>query len=102
MIRTASVKVMRSYDYCHFEVVLSADIYPVLPYEGALEQIDDLRKEAARLADKAVHQYKQAKAWREDLWSREDAKRRAEIAMKIVREVPESEWTPEQKATDKA
>jgi len=47
----ASVRVMRSHDYCHFEVSLSADDLE------DLKAVDDLRKAAARLADKAVAQY---------------------------------------------
>lgn len=55
-IQVASVKVMRSHDYCHFEVSLaSADA-------ATPELVDELRKTAARLADKAVAQYKTAKA----------------------------------------
>lgn len=53
-----SVKVMRSFDYCHFEICLGDS-------EAAADDIaraDELRKEAARLADKAVRQYKIAKA----------------------------------------
>lgn len=55
VLASASVKVMRSYDYCHFEVNLGVS-GPV-----ALEEVDALRKAAARLADKAVAQYKIAK-----------------------------------------
>jgi hypothetical protein len=47
----ASVKVMRSYDYCHFEVCLSLD------KEMTLGEINNMRKDAARLADEAVRQY---------------------------------------------
>ncbi len=50
----ASVKVMRSYDYCHFEVALSTQC-------STMGGIDDLRKDAARLVDKAVAQYITAK-----------------------------------------
>lgn len=51
----ASVKVMRSYDYCHFEVSLSID-------DAATDaDVDELRKRAARLVDKAVRQYVLAK-----------------------------------------
>lgn len=55
ILNGASVKVMRSYDYCHFEVVLSTTIVITL------QDVDEMRKEAARLADKAVAQYKIAK-----------------------------------------
>lgn len=91
-INNASVKVMRSFDYCHFEVCLSSDsiISDV--------EIDELRKEAAKLADKAVEQYKAMKANIElldsDTWKLDQLKRRAEEAEAN----PESERTPEQKA----
>ncbi|OGF05224.1 MAG: hypothetical protein A2W00_04565 [Candidatus Eisenbacteria bacterium RBG_16_71_46] len=52
---TATVKIMRSYDYCHFEVQLGSD------ENLTLEEINDLRKQAALLVDEAVRQYKIAK-----------------------------------------
>jgi hypothetical protein len=51
----ASAKVMRSYDYCHFEITLGSDELM------NLDQVDDLRKHAAVLVDEAVRQYKKAK-----------------------------------------
>jgi hypothetical protein len=51
-IQSASVKVMRSHDYCHFEVSLSSSEATTPAH------VDELRKEAARLADKAVAQYR--------------------------------------------
>lgn len=56
-LTTASVKVMRSYDYCHFEVNLG------ISNEEGLEvkEVDDLRKTCQRLVDKAVGQYQKAK-----------------------------------------
>lgn len=59
-ITTASVKVMRSFDYCHFEIILGV-IEPDGFGEDGDSIIDDLRKRAARMADKAVEQYKVAK-----------------------------------------
>lgn len=58
MIKEASVKVMLSYDYSHFEVSMS-----VCAEEGVLtlKDIDEARKDCQRLADKAVSQYKTAK-----------------------------------------
>ncbi len=85
----ASVKVMNSYDYCHFEVVLSA--------EGVnLEDVDSLRKDAQRLVDKAIGQYKIAKRVAMiDRTPDVELERRA----KAIREnYPQSEWTPEQQA----
>jgi len=52
----ASVKVMLWHDYCHFEVSKSTD-QPVTDAE-----IDEMRKDCMRLADKAIAQYKTAKS----------------------------------------
>ena len=49
------VKVMLSYDYNHFEVCLSVD------ENATLKEINERRKEAQRLCDEAVRQYKIAK-----------------------------------------
>lgn len=50
----ANVKVMLSYDYNHFEVLLAEDCED-------LKAINELRKSAQRLADEAVRQYRIAK-----------------------------------------
>ncbi|MGN6438509.1 MAG: hypothetical protein ACTHMM_18340 [Agriterribacter sp.] len=58
IIKSASVKVMRSYDYSHFEASMSLEndngISP--------QEMDDARKTCQRLTDKAVGQYQVAKA----------------------------------------
>lgn len=85
-ITSASVRVMRSYDYNHFEVTLNGDVH-------SLADVDRLRKEAARLADKAVQQFQIAKASRErrdrirDIWR-----------LKEAHNTPENERTPTEKA----
>lgn len=56
-IKAASVKVMLSYDYSHFEASMSVENDNGL----SLEEIDSARKNCQRLADKAVSQYKTAK-----------------------------------------
>lgn len=58
MIKSASVKIMLSYDYSHFETSMS------LEDENGItkEDIDNARKDCQRLCDKAVAQYKIAKA----------------------------------------
>lgn len=86
-IQAASVKVMRSHDYCHFEVCLSSS------GASTLEGVDALRKEAARLADKAVEQYKAAKAAAALL-----DKMRSKHELRWAEQTPESERTPTQKA----
>lgn len=93
----ASVKIMRSYNYCHFETCLSSD------EDMTLEQVDQMRKEAARLTDKAVEQYKQAREF-EDRRSGYSYHHRIQELEKEVAEfanVPENERTPEMKAKAK-
>ena len=57
-IKNASVKVMLSYDYSHFEASMSVENDNGL----TVKEIDAARKDCQRLADKAVAQYKTAKA----------------------------------------
>lgn len=57
-IKNASVKVMLSYDYSHFEASMSIENDNGLE----LHEIDNARKMCQRLADKAVSQYKTAKS----------------------------------------
>lgn len=92
----ASVKIMLSYNYCHFEIALSDETVKTFA------EIDGLRKDAQRLADKAVHQYQVAKREASNMIYG-GRKTEVEKAAKIVREnFPKSEWTPEQKAVLKA
>lgn len=56
-IKTASVKVMLSYDYSHFEASMTLENDNGL----STQEIDTARKDCQRLADKAVGQYKTAK-----------------------------------------
>lgn len=94
----ASVKIMCSYDYCHFEICLGSD------KEMTLTQVDDMRKDAQRLVDKAVKQYKIAKREEQkkiNIFGHTEASSFAE-ARNITKNIPGSEWTPEQKATIKA
>lgn len=99
-IKFASVKVMRSYDYCHFEINLSSE-YEV--GEIFTSQVDELRKEAARLADKAVEQYKLAKR-ASDRQLASDGKEiiRLKQLAGIIEGTPEYERTPEEKSILKA
>jgi len=52
---SASVKIMLSFDYCHFEIMKGTD------EELTNEQINKMRKDVQRLADEAVRQYRKAK-----------------------------------------
>lgn len=93
----ASVKIMRSYDYNHFEVSLSSD------EDMTLEQIDVMRKEAARLVDKAVTQYQLMKKYhsaKANAKMRDDKQLRHDRSLAI--KTPESERTESEKAVIKA
>lgn len=98
-ITNASVKVMRSHDYCHFEVNLSASIECPPDSPEWFQQVDAMRKNAARLADKAVEQYKIAKR---NLQSAEHTLQTLEYAADCAERTPEEVRTPEQKAAIKA
>src|ERR1035437_1439724 len=57
-IKSASVKIMLSYDYSHFETCMSLE-----NEEGVTKQdIDNARKDCQRLCDKAISQYKIARS----------------------------------------
>lgn len=90
---------MRSYDYCHFEVSLSM-VESGNPTFTAIttQDVDKLRKEAARLADKAVAQYKVAKAEALKL----PKLMNDEWKISQIREKSDTERTPEEKARLKA
>lgn len=57
-IKNASVKVMLSYDYSHFEASMALENEDGL----TIQEVDEARKKCQRLADKAVAQYKKAKS----------------------------------------
>lgn len=93
---TASVKIMLSYDYNHFEIAMSTDEIQ------DIKLINEFRKEVQRLADEAVRQYKlsKEKADKRLLLDREKEKLIKEIS--FIRLKPETEWTAEEKAKVKA
>lgn len=83
----ASVKVMRSYDYCHFEVNLGTD------QDLSAQDVDDMRRVAATLTDKAVADYKRMKADEpkrsQASWDLAEMRRK----LKAIEEKPEGERT---------
>ena len=98
------VRIMRSHDYNQFEVCLPL---PPIKDTGFLAQdeheylrlVDDYRKEAARLVDKAVHQFdqhKRALALAEKLSGDDGLRLDQEYAE--VMNVPRADWTPKMKA----
>jgi hypothetical protein len=101
-IESCSVKVMRSYDYCHFEICLGCNWVPLENEPITPAQVDELRKTAARLADKAVEQYKIAKVAAQRRLENAE-KRRGEIQeIDDIKKLPEDYRTSEQKARLKA
>ncbi len=88
----ASVKIMRSYDYCHFEIALGSD------EDLAIDDVNELRKVAALLVDEAVRQYKiarQAETRRE--YRQRDIQSLSE-RINHIQVMPESEWSIEDAA----
>lgn len=94
-IDSASVKVMRSHDYCHFEVCLSSNL------SRTPMAVDALRKDAARLADKAVEQYKVAKHNAQRMDNDRINLIGLRYRLRNILAKPESERTPEEKAVVK-
>jgi hypothetical protein len=87
---------MRSYDYCHFEINLGSS-EPLTP-----TGVDAMRKEAARLADKAVAQYKIAKRNAERVLSEELSRKRLVDRIEWIRGRPDIERTVAEQAELKA
>lgn len=92
----ASVKVMNSYDYSHFEVSLSTDDLV------DADSVNVMRKRAQRLVDEAIRQYKVAKEKAQKRVSLEYERENLINEISLIRKRPESEWTASDKAKVKA
>ncbi len=94
IIKSASVKVMLSYNYNHFESSMTLEN----PMGVTLEEIDEARKNLNRLNNKAIKQYKEAKEAADR--REQSAYLRAEFKAQCERilKKPEEERTAEQKA----
>ena len=82
----ASVTIMRSYDYCHFEVQLSQECLND-------DEVNVLRIWAALLVDEAVRQYILAKQAETNRQSRAWQTEKFLNDVKRIKETPESEWS---------
>lgn len=91
-ITVVGVKVMRSHDYCHFEISLASDT------ANTPEAVDELRKTAARLADKAVEQYKVAKTHAAHRFQNQDEKAFLRREVEAILIEPEGDRTPNEQA----
>lgn len=93
---SASVKIMLSYDYNHFEVCIGND------NDLSITEINEMRKNAQRLADEAVRQYKIAKEKSMKRLNLEYEKNQLLNEIKRIKDKPEPEWTASEKAQIKA
>ena len=93
----ATVKVMLSYNYCHFEVskVIEGDDI------GQIE-IDNARKDCQRLADKAVGQYQKAKTEQASRANISTERYNLEREVAVIRQKDQMTWTVLDKAKVKA
>lgn len=92
----ASVKIMNSYDYSHFETCLSSD------ESVTIEEVNSMRKVAQRLVDEAIRQFKVEKLKASQRANLMVEKTRLENEVERIKKQPKSEWTAEEKAKVKA
>lgn len=93
----STVKVMLSYDYCHFEISKQIE-----GDEITQSDIDIARKDCQRLADKAVGQYKTAKMEATKATSSSRERQQLEIDVAAIKQKPEEQWSIYDKAKVKA
>lgn len=99
IIKSASVKVMLSHDYSHFEAAMTLENESGL----SLKDIDEARKNCQRLADKAVGQYKTAKSDAIKLTATSYERQQLEKEVREIRvNKPEDSWTVLERAKVKA
>lgn len=93
ILKSASVKVMLSHNYNHFEASI------ILENEEGLttEEINEARKDCMRLCDKAIIQYNQAKHATNKLCGLDQARERLSIEVDKLK-AKDGELTPEEKA----
>lgn len=93
----ATVKVMLSYNYCHFEVSKQIE-----GEEITQTDIDNARKDCQRLADKAESQYRTAKT--EESKRANSSSERTQLQREVaqIRQKDEIDWSIYDKAKVKA
>lgn len=97
---SATVKVMLSHNYCHFEV--SKVVETTEGEDLSMNDIDAARIECQKLADKAVDQYKKAKDYESRRANNSFEKSNLEREVASIRLKDEKEWSPLDKAKVKA
>lgn len=88
-----NVDILISYDYNHFEFSFES------PEGATLQEINELRKDAQRLADEAIRQYKEAKKKASESLGITSQYKQLVADVEIIKQnFPKKQWTPEQKA----
>lgn len=98
IIKTASVKVMLSHNYNHFEASMT------LENDNGVQvsDIDNARKDCQRLCDKAIKQYDIAKNVANRRISLRSERASLESEVSRIRQMPREAWTVTDKAKVKA
>lgn len=96
--KSATVKVMLSYDYNHFEASIC------LENENGIfvKELDDERKNCARICDKAILQYKKAKRIEQQRIELRGKKRDLQLEVEEIEQIKPENRSPEEKAKVKA
>jgi hypothetical protein len=98
IIKSASVKVMLSYNYNHFESSLTLENDQGL----TMQDVDDARKSCQRICDKAVLQYQKAKNHETNRSRNELERRSLEREVGEIKAKDQSLWSITDKAKVKA
>lgn len=96
--KSATVKVMLSHNYNHFEASIALE-----NEDGVtVEDIDNARKDCNRLCDKAIKQYNQAKMIESKRASMTHEKKNLEREVAEIKQKDKETWTVVEKAKVKA
>jgi hypothetical protein len=101
----ATVRILISHDYCHFEIsktIQGDDVSNGFQNDLTQKDIDDARKDCQRLADKAVGQYKKAKAEASNKLAYSSERVNLEREVREIKLKDEKEWSHLDKAKVKA
>lgn len=98
IIKSASVKVMLSYNYNHFESSMQLENESGI----SVQEIDEARKNCNRLCDKAVKQYQLAKKHESNRANSLSEKAMLEREVAQIKEKDKSLWTVVEMAKVKA
>jgi hypothetical protein len=101
----ATVRILISHDYCHFEIsktIQGDDVSNGFQNDLTQKDIDDARKDCQRLADKAVGQYKKAKTEASSKLAYSSERVNLEREVTAIKLKDEKEWSHLDKAKVKA